>query len=77
LSNVGLKYLIAKTHEEYKELAVHLAKDLKRLKLLREHLQDMMMRSPLCNAKKFTADLEICYRNIWKTWCKSVGDKFS
>jgi protein O-GlcNAc transferase len=72
LSNVGLKELIANTPDEYIEIAVNLAKDLKKLQLLREKLRDMMMRSPLCDEKRFTANLEICYRGIWKTWCEST-----
>ena len=42
LSNVGLPELIAKTSDEYISIAVNLAKDLKRLQSLREHLRDMM-----------------------------------
>jgi protein O-GlcNAc transferase len=72
LTNVGLAEFITKTSDEYISTAVNLAKDFKRLQSLRKHLRDMMMRSPLCNAKKFTADLEICYRKMWETWCQSV-----
>jgi predicted O-linked N-acetylglucosamine transferase (SPINDLY family) len=72
LSNVGLQELVAKTSDEYISIAIHLAKDLKRLQSLREHLRDMMTYSPLCDVKRFTANLELCYREIWETWCKSV-----
>jgi len=71
LSNVGLKELIAVTTDEYIEIAFNLAEDLRRLKSLREKLRDMMMHSLLCDEKRFTADLEICYLDIWKTWCES------
>jgi predicted O-linked N-acetylglucosamine transferase (SPINDLY family) len=71
LSNVGLPELIATTFDEYVSIAVNLAGDLQRLRLVREHLRDMMMQSPLCDAKKLTADLEICYRKMWENWCKS------
>ena len=70
LSNVGLKELIAKTPAEYIEIAVDLAKDLKRLQSLREGLRDMMKLSPLCDAKGFTANLELYYRQIWNKWCQ-------
>jgi len=72
LSNVGLIELIAKTNEEYVEIAVNLARDTMRLQLLRERLRDMMINSPLTDAKRFTINLEKCYREIWETWCKSV-----
>jgi protein O-GlcNAc transferase len=71
LSNVGLPEFIAKTSDEYISIAVNLAKDFKRLKSLREHLRDMMKDSALCNAKRFTTNLEMCYRKMWETWCKS------
>ena len=72
LSSVGLPELVAKTPEEYTSIAVNLAKDLKRLRSLRQHLRDMMRYSPLCDAKRFTTNLERCYRQIWATWCTSV-----
>ena len=72
LSNVGLPELIAKTSDEYISIAVNLANDLKKLQSFRECLRDMMMRSPLCDAKRFTAKIEMCYRKMWETWCKAV-----
>ena len=72
LSNVGLPELVAKTSDEYISIAVNLAKDLSRLQSLREHLRDMMKYSPLCDAKRFTVNLEMCYRKIWEAWCKSI-----
>jgi len=72
LSNIGLSELIATTGNDYIEIAVHLANDLGRLQLLRERLRYMMKSSPLCDAKKFTANLEMCYRQMWEKWCKSV-----
>jgi protein O-GlcNAc transferase len=72
LSNVGLTELIAQTPDEYISTAVNLAKDLKRLQSLREHLRDMMTHSSLCDAKRFTVHLEMCYRKMWETWCNSV-----
>ncbi len=72
LSNVGFPELVAKTSDEYISIAVNLAKDLEKLKSLREKLRDMMMCSPLCDAKRFTANLEMCYRKMWETWCNSI-----
>jgi predicted O-linked N-acetylglucosamine transferase (SPINDLY family) len=71
LSNIGLPDLVAKTHDEYISITVNLAKDFKRLQSLREHLRDMIRYSPLCDAKRFTSNLEMCYRQIWEKWCKS------
>jgi len=72
LSNVGLKDLIAETSDEYIDIAVKLASDTARLRSLRERLRDMMKHSPLCDAKRFTANLEKCYREVWEKWCNSA-----
>jgi protein O-GlcNAc transferase len=70
LSNVGLPELVARTPDEYISIAINLAKDLKKLQSLRKHLRDMMTLSPLCEAKRFTEKLEMCYRRIWVKWCE-------
>jgi predicted O-linked N-acetylglucosamine transferase (SPINDLY family) len=72
LSNIGLPELVAKTSDEYISIAVNLANDLSRLQSLRDRLRDMMKDSPICEAKKFTANLEMCYRQMWETWCNSI-----
>ena len=72
LSNVGLPELIAKTHDEYIGIAVNLASDIEKLQLLRKSLRDRMSHSPLTDAKRFTANLEMCYHKMWENWCNSV-----
>jgi protein O-GlcNAc transferase len=72
LTNIGLPQLIAKTHNEYVTIAVSLANDLKKLQTLRKSLRDMMEHSPLTDARRFTVNLENCYRVIWENWCKSA-----
>jgi protein O-GlcNAc transferase len=72
LSNVGLPALVAKTPDEYVELAVSLTTDIEKLSFLRTNLRDRMAHSPLCDAERFTVNLERCYRTMWETWCTSV-----
>ena len=72
LSAVGLKEFIAGSHEQYIETAVKLAGDLERLKSLRKSLRDMMKHSSLCDARRFTENLEASYRRVWEGWCASV-----
>jgi len=71
LSNVGLQELIAGTPEEYVAKAFNLAQDREKLQYFRITLRDRMAESPLTDAKRFTANLEACYRNIWEKWCSS------
>lgn len=77
LLNTGIKELIAKSPEEYIEIAVKLANDTERLKSLRQELRSMMLHSPLTDAKRFTLNLENCYRNIWQKWCASTPQQLS
>jgi predicted O-linked N-acetylglucosamine transferase (SPINDLY family) len=72
LSNVGLSELIAKSHDEYIEIAINLANDIKQLQFLRENLRDMMSTSPLVDAKKFTVNLENSFRLMWEKWCNAI-----
>lgn len=69
LSNIGLKELVAETHEQYVKIAVQLAVDVDKLQPLRKQLRDMMKESPLMKAPQFTLNLENCYRRMWQKWC--------
>jgi predicted O-linked N-acetylglucosamine transferase (SPINDLY family) len=72
LTNIGLPELVARTEDEYRGTAVQLAADREKLRFLRERLRDMMRHSPVCDAKGFTADLELLYRRMWEKWCASA-----
>jgi predicted O-linked N-acetylglucosamine transferase (SPINDLY family) len=72
LTNAGLPELIARTPEEYIALAVELANDVQRVESYRRELREKMTRSALCDAEGFTAQLEMHYRQIWETWCRSL-----
>jgi predicted O-linked N-acetylglucosamine transferase (SPINDLY family) len=69
LANTGLEDLIAETMDDYREKAVLLAQNLHRLENLREGMRGRMAQSPLTDARRFTTDLEKCYRDMWIKWC--------
>ena len=68
LSNVGLTETIASTLDEYVERAVSLANDLPQLASLRAGLRERVAASPLCDGKRFAANLTILLRDAWKQW---------
>ncbi|KAA8518549.1 hypothetical protein F0562_016023 [Nyssa sinensis] len=70
LNTVGLGHLVAKTEDEYVQLALELASDVTALSNLRMSLRDLMSKSPLCDGSKFTVGLESTYRNMWHRYCK-------
>ena len=69
LTQVGLTDLIAKTQEDYVNIAVRLASELPKLASLRADLRQQMAASPLCDAQTFTRNLEAAYREMWLGWC--------
>jgi predicted O-linked N-acetylglucosamine transferase (SPINDLY family) len=71
LSHIALSELVAQTEEQYVEVAVGLAKDLRRLSALRAGMRDRMRASPLMDAQGFACDVEARLRELWRQWCES------
>jgi predicted O-linked N-acetylglucosamine transferase (SPINDLY family) len=68
LANVGLTETVARDRDEYIALAASLAADLPRLAALRAGLRPRMAASPLCDGKRFAANLMTLLREIWQQW---------
>jgi predicted O-linked N-acetylglucosamine transferase (SPINDLY family) len=69
--NLDLKDLVAKTDEEFIDIAVNLAENLPRLTELRSSLRTRMRASPICDAKGWTRAIEAAYRKMWTAWVKA------
>jgi predicted O-linked N-acetylglucosamine transferase (SPINDLY family) len=69
LTNAGLGHLVARSREDYVDIALRLATDLPALAQLRATLRDRLRASPLLDAEGFTRDLEALYRDAWRKWC--------
>jgi predicted O-linked N-acetylglucosamine transferase (SPINDLY family) len=69
LANVGLPELIARTPEQYVQIAANLAGDLPRLGELRRALRPRMQASPLMDAPRFARNVEAAYQQMWRNWC--------
>jgi predicted O-linked N-acetylglucosamine transferase (SPINDLY family) len=70
LTNLGLTELIARTPEQYVQIATDLAGDLPRLAELRRTLRGRMRASPLMDAPRFARNVEAAYRQMWRNWCR-------
>jgi len=70
LNCVGLERLVAKTPEEYIDLAIVQGRDLEVLSELRKTLRDRMTASPLTDGRSFARKIESAYRKVWQEWCK-------
>jgi predicted O-linked N-acetylglucosamine transferase (SPINDLY family) len=69
LSNLGLPELIAETPRQYVAIAVQWAGNLPGLGRLRAELRQRLQGSPLMDQKKYAADVDAAYRQMWKSWC--------
>ncbi|MGD1277345.1 MAG: tetratricopeptide repeat protein [Tepidisphaeraceae bacterium] len=72
LSNLGHSELVAADAQQYVKIAVELAGDLGRLSELRRTLRPRMEQSPLMDAKRFAANMESAYRQMWRNWCRAL-----
>jgi protein O-GlcNAc transferase len=70
---VGLADLVARSPEEYLDIAAGLAANPERLASLRTGMRERMNASPLMDATRFTRNLENAYRTMWRTWCETRG----
>ncbi|HEY8751277.1 MAG TPA: tetratricopeptide repeat protein [Tepidisphaeraceae bacterium] len=73
LSNVGIPELIAKSPDEYVQIASSLATDLPRLSAYRAGLRERMTTSPLMNPQQHARDMEAAYRQMWSRWCATAS----
>lgn len=71
LTEVGLGELVARSPDEYVELAVRLAGDRPRLAALRASLRDRVAASLPGDAPRFVRTLETAYREMWHAWCRA------
>jgi protein O-GlcNAc transferase len=69
LATLGLDDLIARTPDQYVEIATRLAGDLDRLEAERASLRPRLYASPIGNAEVYTRAVEAVYRQLWQRWC--------
>ena len=70
LANVGLEHLVARSEEQYVELAAALISDASGLAELRRGLRARIESSPVMDAPQFARDLEAAFRTVWRAWCE-------
>ena len=75
LSNAGLPQFIAKTGDEYVDIAVNLARDVPQLAAMRANLRGMLARSPIADGRTCARNLERALQDSWTEWCADCGRK--
>jgi len=69
LSNLGLPEFVARTEDDYVQIAEEWAADLQRLAQLRATLRQRTESSVLMDAPRFARQIEEAYRQMWGLWC--------
>ena len=65
LTAIGLSELITHTLEDYESLAVHLARNPRKLKAIQERLSKNRLTEPLFDTPRFVKNLEKAYKEMW------------
>ncbi len=74
LCNLGLQDLAANDAAQFVQIATALAEDLNRLAEMRSTMRQRMQQSPLMDTQRFTYNIEMAYRQMWKQWCGLCGE---
>lgn len=69
LNNLGMPELVARSGDDYVQIAQRLASDLPGLAALRATLRQTMLESPLTDGKRGARALESAFRQMWSNWC--------
>ena len=69
LNNLGLPEWVAADEDDYVAKAAAFAGDIQALAALRAGLRERLLTSPLCDAPRFSRNLEAAFRGMWRKWC--------
>ena len=69
LTNAGMNELVAENWEQYINIVVGLTQDLSSLTIIRQHLREILLNSPVCDGKKFALHFSHAMRAIWQRYC--------
>ena len=70
LATVGMPEWIASTPSDYVQRALKFSRERKLLSSLRVSLRERTRTSALMDEERFTRDLELAYREMWRRWCE-------
>jgi predicted O-linked N-acetylglucosamine transferase (SPINDLY family) len=76
LKAVNLPELITATQEEYESLAIKLATDSKKMKIIKNKLVDNLSTSPLYNTSLYIQHLEVAYLTMYKRYQNGLNPDY-
>jgi protein O-GlcNAc transferase len=72
LTRTGMDAFLARSPENYVDIAVNLASRPEVLAELRRDMREKIIGSGLCDGPAFVGQLERAYRSAWRAWCDEV-----
>ena len=73
LNAVNLPEMITTSQEEYESLAIQLANNPKKLKLIKEKLANNLKTAPLYNTPLFTKNIELAFFEMFDRYHNGLG----
>ena len=75
VTHAGYPEFVAKTKQDYVELAKNLVSDIDNLNKLRLSIRENLHKSKICDAEPYCQNIETAFRDMWTTWCETGGYK--
>lgn len=69
LVHAGMPELVVNSWEEYRARVIELASDLDSLGIIRQHLRNVLLQSPVCDGPRFAKHFTDAMRAIWQRYC--------
>jgi len=73
MMSVRLGQWVASNDDEYVEIAMRAAGDLRALARRRSQLRATLFKSKLGDAHRYAREVEKAFREMWRRWCAQAG----
>ncbi|MCZ4058151.1 FkbM family methyltransferase [Pantoea sp. LMR881] len=70
LVHAGMPELVADDWTHYRKIAFDLTQDLASLSLIRQHLREILLASPVCDGERFARHFSDAMRAVWQRYCE-------
>ncbi|WP_437612089.1 O-linked N-acetylglucosamine transferase family protein [Erwinia sp. V71] len=65
----GMPELVAGSWQQYIDIATGMANDTDSLVIIRQHLRDVLLQSPVCDGQRFAQHFSDAMRAVWQRYC--------
>ena len=72
LKSIGMDELITTSNDEYEQLAIELANNKEKIKLIQKKLVENIKNKPLFNTNLYTLNLEKAFKKVYENCLKNL-----